>query len=86
MDVEYTWTLGQGEKCHQFRLLTWTITSFIGKFVHPVRADARGWIRGGRYFSLLTFSVIRLHDNLVLDSSNYKSINSYLFYFRSIKA
>ena len=52
MDIEYKWTLGQGKKCHQFRLLTWTMTSFIGKFVHPVRGDARGWIRGGRHFGL----------------------------------
>ena len=41
MDVEYTWILWQGGKCHQFRLLT--STSFIGQFMYPVGGTIGGW-------------------------------------------
>ena len=42
MDVEYTWTSGEGKNCRQFSLL-----SYIGQFVHPVGEKVCGkW--GGR--------------------------------------
>ena len=37
IDIEYTWILGQGKNCREFRLLTWN--SFIGNFVHPVEGE-----------------------------------------------
>ena len=40
------------EKCRQCRLLTWTMTSYIGQFVHPVGVEGVN-----RYFSQLQVSL-----------------------------
>ena len=69
MDVQYTWILRKGLNCRQFRLLIcW---SFIGVFVQPVGEE------GMEYSVILSrykLHFVRVHDNLVQDPSNNKSI------------
>ena len=52
-------------------MLTWT--SLFGQFVLTVEG---GWVKGvGRFFQPATsFILLRVHDNLVKDPSNNKSI------------
>ena len=56
-----------GENYRQFMLLI--PLTFIGEVDHSVGGS--GWEMLARY----KFHVIRVHDNLVLDPSNYKSSN-----------
>ena len=75
MDAEYAWILIQGENCRQSNLLTWN--SFISQFVHPVGEEGMGYRCWMRYIVILArtkFHFIIVHDNLVQDPSNNKSI------------
>ena len=71
-----------GKNCRQFRLLTWT--SFIGQFVHSVRGRDRLNVVIGVFVILTSykFQFIRVHDNLVKDPSNNKSI--YLYFYPTL--
>ena len=62
-----------GENGRKFRLLL--PLSFISKFIYPVRGEGIGVKGRNRYFRpLKVYAFIRVHDNLVLDPSNNKSI------------
>ena len=58
MDTGYMWILRQEKNCRQFRLLTQTMTSFIGQFVHHLEGAIV-------ILASYKFHFNRVYDNLV---------------------
>ena len=53
-------------KREKVRLPTWTMTSYICQFVHPVLGDGIKGLDGGIVFlASYEFHFIRVHDNLM---------------------
>ena len=72
-----------GKTCCQFRLLTWT--SFIGQFVHLRGGEGMDMRVGIVISASCEFHFIRVHENLVQQSSNniWNNVYNY-FYFKIV--
>ena len=55
-----------GENCRRFRLLTWTMTSFIGQFVHRLGGDGVNWKDWGGGVVILTSFNFTLSEYMII--------------------